>query len=191
MQLDNKKIAGFLLFIGSISGILGIITAEALYPGYSTSENYISDLGVGPSALVFNSSVFLLGVLVVCGAYFIQKALNSRFFSLLVIITGVGAIGVGVFTEDAGILHTIFSLITFLFGGLSAIASSKLEKSPLSYTSIVLGAMSLVALGLFAVGIYFGLGKGGMERLIAYPVLLWAAGCGQYPSSGGCHRHPD
>ncbi|MGD8565796.1 MAG: DUF998 domain-containing protein [Candidatus Bathyarchaeota archaeon] len=176
MRLDNKRVAGFLLFIGSVSCILGIITAEALYPGYSTSQNYISDLGVGPSAIVFNSVVFLLGVLVVCGAYFILKSFNSRFFTLLMVIAGVGAIGVGLFTEDSGILHTIFSLITFLFGGLSAIASSKLENPPFSYMSIVLGVMSLVALGLFALGIFVNLGKGGMERLIAYPILIWAVG---------------
>jgi len=41
-----------------------------------------------------------------------------------------------------------------------------------------LGAMSLVALVLFASGIYLGLGKGGMERMIAYPALLWMVGFG-------------
>jgi len=39
--------------------MVGMMMAEALYSGYSARDNYISDLGVGPSALVFNSSVFL------------------------------------------------------------------------------------------------------------------------------------
>ena len=109
MQYENRKIAGSLLFIGSVICVLGIIVAEALYPGYSTSDDYISDLGVGPSAAVFNSSVFLLGVLAVCAAYFIQKAFNFKLFSILAAITGIGAIGVGLFTEDAGVIHTVFS----------------------------------------------------------------------------------
>jgi len=178
MMCDNRKIAGLLLVVGGILCILGIIVAEALYPGYSTSENYISDLGVGPSALVFNSSVFLLGVLVVCSAYFIQKAFNFTLFSILVAIAGIGAIGVGLFTEDAGTIHAVFSLITFLFSGISAIVSYKPAKPPLSYLSVILGGMSLAALVLFASGFYLDLGKGGMERMIAYPALLWTISFG-------------
>jgi len=173
---SDSKIAGLLLGIGSVLCVLGIITAEALYPGYSTSENYISDLGVGPSALIFNSSVFLLGVLAVSGVYFIQKTFSFKLFSILAAIAGIGAMGVGLFPEDAGMIHTVFSLITFLFAGISAIASYKLEKPPLSYLSIILGTMSLAALVLFASGIYLGLEKGGMERMIAYPALLWMVG---------------
>lgn len=178
MRYDNRKIAGLLLVIGGVLCTLGMIVAEALYPGYSTSENYISDLGVGPSALVFNSSIFLLGVLAVCSAYFIQKTFNFKLFSILTAITGIGAIGVGLFTEDAGAIHAVFSLITFLFAGISAIVSYKLEKPPLSYLSVVLGTMSLVALVLFASGSYLDLGKGGMERMIVYPALLWTISFG-------------
>ncbi len=180
MMFTDRKIAGMLLSLGSILCVLGIIVSEALYPGYSTSKNYISDLGVGPSGLLFNSSVFLLGVLTLCSAYFIQKAFNSKLFSLLLAISAIGAIGVGLFTEDAGALHTVFSLIVFLFGGLSAIASIKLQKPPFSYLSVALGLTSLAALFLFASGIYFSLEKGGMERLIAYPALLFSVSFGGY-----------
>jgi hypothetical membrane protein len=180
MGYENKKVAGFLLLVGAVQFILGMIISEALYPGYSTSNNYISDLGVGPSALIFNSSVFLLGVLIAIGAYFVQRAFNSRLFSILLAITGIGAMGVGIFTEDFGVAHMVFSLITFLFAGISIIVSCKFERPPLSYLSILLGVMSLVSLVLFGSGIYFGLGKGGMERMIAYPVLLGAIGLGGY-----------
>jgi len=176
MKYNDRKVGGALLFIASVQCILGIITAEALYPSYSTSENYISDLGVGPSALLFNSSIILLGVLLVGGAYFIQRALGSRLFSILLTITGVGAMGVGFFPKNFGIIHGIASLIIFLFGGASAIASYKLQKPPLSYFSVLLGALSIGALVLFGSGTYLGLGKGGMERMIAYPTLLWGVG---------------
>jgi hypothetical membrane protein len=88
--------------------------------------------------------------------------------------------GVGLFTEDAGVIHGIFSLITFLFGGLSAILSCRLQKPPLSYLSVILGVFSLLSLVLFGSGVFLGLGKGGMERMIAYPALLWAVGFGGY-----------
>jgi len=180
MKYGDRNVAGALLFIAGVQCVLGIIMAEALHPGYSTSENYISDLGVGPSALIFNSSVFLLGAIEVIDAYFIQRAFGSRLFTVLLTLTGVGAMGVGLFPENLGIVHTIAALITFLFGGLAVIVSYKLMKTPLSYFSVLLGAVSLVALVLFGSGNYFGLGKGGMERMIAYPVLLWAAGFSTY-----------
>lgn len=180
MKHKSRKITGSLLVFGGVVCVLGIIIAEALYPGYSTSGNYISDLGVGQSSIIFNSSVFLLGFLTVVGAYFMYKAFNFMLFSLLVVIAGIGAMGVGLFTEDAGVIHTIFSLIVFLFAGLSAITSYKLQRPPLSYFSVILGTLSLVALVLFGSGVYLGLGKGGMERMIAYPELLWTISFGSY-----------
>jgi len=178
MKYENRKIAGSFLFIGAVLCVLGIIIAETFYPGYSTSGNYISDLGVGPSSLIFNSSVFLVGALTVGCAYFIQRAFDFRLFSLFAAIAGIGAMGVGLFTEDAGVVHVAFSFITFLFAGLSAIMSYKLQKPPFSHFSVILGVMVLSALVLFASSTFLGLGKGGMERMIAYPALLWAIGFG-------------
>jgi len=178
MKYDDRKVAGALLLVGSVQFLLVLVITEALYPGYSVSGNYISDLGVGTTSLLFNSSVFLLGVVAVAGVYFIQRAFGSKLFSMLLLLTGVGAMGVGLFPETVEGVHGVASLIAFLFGGLSTIMSYKLQKPPLSYASVLLGALSLVALALFGSGTYLGLGKGGMERMIAYPSLLWAVGFG-------------
>jgi hypothetical membrane protein len=46
MSLDNYlKIGGSVLFIGRSQFFLFLIIAEALYPGYSISEQFLSDLG--------------------------------------------------------------------------------------------------------------------------------------------------
>jgi len=183
MKCDNIKVAGTLLFVGSIQFLLCMIIAETLYPNYSASDNYISDLGVGTTSLIFNSSVFLLGVTALASAYFIQHAFNSKIVPVLLILTGIGAMGVGLFPETFPEIHSIASLITFTFGGLAAIMSHKLGKPPFSYFSVLLGAFSLVALALFITDIHLGLGKGGMERMIAYPTLLWAVSFSGYLSS--------
>jgi hypothetical membrane protein len=188
MAYSNSKVAGALVFIGVTQFVIGMIVSEALYPGYSTSRNYISDLGVGPSALIFNSSVFLMGLLVIIGAYFLQRAFRFELFTVMLVLTAVGAMGVGVFTENFGVLHMVVSLIAFLFSGLSAIVSvlcSRVHKFPLvkmpfSALSVIFGLMTLAALGLFGGGVYFGLGAGGMERMIAYPALMWGAAFGGY-----------
>ena len=180
MNYENEKMAGALFFVASVEFLLFMVIAESLYPGYSVSQNYISDLGVGSTALIFNSSVFLLGLLLVIGTYFIHRAFNFRLLTVFLILAGIGAMGVGLFPEDAGAIHAIAALITFLFGGLSAIVSYKLLKSPLSYFSVLLGVISLVALILFMTGNHLGLGPGGMERMVAYPTLLWGIGIGGY-----------
>jgi hypothetical membrane protein len=174
------KLAGVLLFVGGVQFIILMVCAEALYRGYSVSDNYISDLGAGTTALLFNSSVFLLGLFILAATYFIHRAFALKPFCVLLAIAGVGAAGVGLFPETAGIVHGIFSFIVFFFGGLSAISACRIQKPPFSYFSILLGLLTLIALGLFGAGSFLGLGKGGMERMIAYPALLWGVGFGGY-----------
>ncbi len=95
-------------------------------------------------------------------------------------LSGLGAISVGMFTETAGFLHVIVSFIAFFFAGLGAIAASKVVKEPFSYFSILMGIASITALVLYGTNIFLGLGPGGMERMIAYPVLLWSISFGGY-----------
>ncbi len=216
MTYDMKKVAGALLFFGCVQFLLLLTIAETLYPGYSVSNNAISDLGVCPeTASIFNPSVFLLGAIAVICAYFVQRVYNFKLFSVFIVLMGIGAMGVGLFPEcECGDLdpcelvdpcersdpcepvdssehdhinpiHIIAALIAFLFGGLSAIVSYKLLNPPFSFFSVLLGVLSLVAIVLLVSEIYLGLGFGGMERMIAYPVLLWGVGFGGYLMSSG------
>jgi len=187
MAYSSGKVAGALFFIAVTQFVLGLMVSEALYSGYSISDNYISDLGVGPSSMIFNSSVFLLGLLLIIGTYFLQRAFKAfEALKVLLVLTAIGAMGVGIFTEDFPAIHSVVSLIAFLFGGLSAIFSVicsyvhkfELVKMPFSAISVILGLMSLGALVLLVAGMDLGLGVGGMERMIVYPLLMWGAGFG-------------
>jgi hypothetical membrane protein len=194
MSHSRGKVAGTLFFIAVTQFIICFVVSEALYPGYSVSGNYVSDLGVGPSAVVFNSSVFLLGLLLLVGTYFLRHVSNFKTVNILLLLMAIGAMGVGVFTKDFRTVHGAVSSMAFFFAGLSAIASFKVLKKPLSLISIILGAMTLGALVLFSIGMitsgsltsdvaydsnfYLGLGPGGIERMIVYPALMWLAGFG-------------
>jgi hypothetical membrane protein len=196
MTYPKERVAGVLFFVAVTQFILGLAIAEALYPGYSVSENYVSDLGIGPSSIVFNSSVLVLGLLLVIGTYFLRHISDLKTVNMLLFLMAIGAMGVGVITKDFTLAHGAVSSMAFFFSGLSAIASAKVLKKPFSLTGIVLGAMTLGALGLFSIGLitsgsytsniaydsnfYLGLGPGGMERMIVYPALMWLAGFGGY-----------
>jgi hypothetical membrane protein len=180
MMYSNGKIAGVFFFIAASQFILGLIVAEALYSGYSISTNYISDLGVGPSSMVFNMSIFLVGLLTIIGAYFLQRAFNFKVVTILITIAALAAMGVGIFTEDSEPMHMLASFVVFLFSGLSAIFSYKLLKYPFNIIVIFLGLMSLFALIFYIGNLYLGLGVGGMERMIVYPILIWMIGFGGF-----------
>jgi hypothetical membrane protein len=180
MTFNNGKLAGLLLSLGSTVGFLGIIIAETLYPRYSTANNYISDLGIGPSAAVFNVALTLGGLLGLAGVYLLSQGVKSRLFIAFIGLSSLGSFLVGVFPEDMGLPHVFAALLAFLFGSASAILAYRFTNSPFRYLSAALGATSLGAFLLFGAGAYLGLGVGGMERMIAYPNLLWSIGFGAY-----------
>jgi hypothetical membrane protein len=180
MRYSNSKAAGILFFIAATQFFLGLLVAEALYPGYNISTNYISDLGIGPSAMVFNVSVFLLGLLLILGTYFLHRSLNVKILTILFVLTAIGAMGVGIFIETNQPMHTIVSLLAFLFGGLTAVYSYKLMKLPVSLINVILGMISLSALVLLITQQFLGLGPGGMERMVLYPILIWIIGYSGY-----------
>jgi hypothetical membrane protein len=180
MRFDDRTLAGLLFFIGGAQFIIGMVLAEGGLPAYSVSQNAISDLGVGSSAGLFNASVFLLGVLMVGGAFYFHRTHGKRWLTVLFFLSGAGAMGVGLFPETTGTPHGISALVAFLFGGVSTIATFIVIRGPLRWMSVLLGSVALVALALFAGGVYLGIGLGGMERMIAYPVLLWVTAFGGY-----------
>ncbi|MDP8023803.1 MAG: DUF998 domain-containing protein [Nitrososphaeria archaeon] len=169
-----SKYAGILAFLGTFQFIIMMIIAEAEYAGYSIRNNYISDLGVGSTAPIFNISIIIFGLFIAIASYMVYKGTNTKLFPSLMFIAGLGAFLVGVFPEYSPYhIHTIVSFITFFFGSLAVISSFRLQKSLMSYISIVVGLFSLVSLFLYIFGITLGIGFGGLERMIAYPVLLW------------------
>ena len=186
MQLSNQRIAGIILFVGAFGFILAMQIAEFIDGAeYNVSTNYISDLGTYctaansvnhcvnlPSHNLFDVSVILVGVAIILGAFFLYRAFRKIVFSSLLVLSGIGAMGVGFFPENYPVEHQIFSLVVFLFGGLAAIAAYQIEVKPFNYFSIFIGALTVTMLILFATGQYIGLGPGGLELLVLSLGLL-------------------
>lgn len=186
--------AGVLLLLAGFIAFMGTITAEALYPeGYSTAKNAISDLGATappdsvieePSATIFDTAMIVTGLLVLGAALCLERGFRRAAVAILTGLTGLGILGVGVFPGNYGNIHTIFALLIFSAGGLAAIVSRTVQNQPFSVVSTILGVISLGMLVLYMIlgdsGPLAGLGIGGIERWIAYPVLLWTMSFGGY-----------
>lgn len=184
------------MVLSGFIGFMGIITAEVLYPDYSTRQD-ISDLGSTrppdpiihePSATIFNSTMLLTGALVLVAAYFVYRAMDRRGFPFALAVFGLGAFGVGVFPGNVTPWHGLFALLTFVSGGITAVLSSRIVSRPFSIVCGLFGGISLLVLAsVFFYGLVIGgpsplefLGGGGIERWVVYPLILWVLAFGSY-----------
>ncbi|EMA26611.1 DUF998 domain-containing protein [Haloarcula marismortui] len=188
--------AGFSLTLAGFIGFMGIITAEVLYPNYSTRQD-ISDLRSTrppnpvihePSATIFNTTMLVTGAMVLLSAYFLYRTMDRRGFPLALAVFGFVAFGVGVFPGNATPWHGIFALLTFFSGDITVVLSSQVVSRPFSFLCGLFGGISLLVLvSVFVYGLLVGgpspvepLGPGGIERWVVYPIIIWLPAFGGY-----------
>lgn len=175
---DFGKIAGSIIAIAAIEIVLFVLIAQHLYPNYSLNNNYISDLGVGSTAIIFNSAIQLFGIILILGSYYLYKS-GRKYQALGFTITALGAIGVGTFPETTGSPHIISAFITFGSIAIIALCFGRVFKRPLSYYSVAAGLLGIVVLTISVMNmtgfsVNLGLGKGGVEEILFYNEILWA-----------------
>jgi hypothetical protein len=89
-KIPNQKVAGTILFAGTFSFIIALQVAEFLDgASYNVSSNEISDLGTYcnsanicvnlPSHNLFHIAVFLVGIAIVIGSYFLYRAFKKSY----------------------------------------------------------------------------------------------------------------
>jgi len=190
MDVPSLRRAGAILFVGVGQFAFFFALAEIYYPGYDVSTQTISDLGatcvgsvckfVQPSSDMFNVSIVLLGVALLLTGYFLWKGSGSKALTLFEGLAGIGCMGVGTFNESYGGAHAFFSALTFFSIGIQALLVFKVAKAPFYYFSAAAGVITLAATLLYGTDTYLGLGQGGMERMIVYPVLIGGLALGGY-----------
>ncbi len=175
-----KKALGAIAFIAAFQFLTAVLVAESVVPGYNNQINAISELGLGSTAALFNSSVILAGVLMAVAAYMAFKFYKKLYVGAAVFVCGAGIAAVGIFPMDMGLPHTLASNIAFFLGPLIAVGSFWFTKKPYSYLFAALGIVSILAAIPYSTGIALGIGEGLLERIIVYPFLLWAMAFGLY-----------
>lgn len=200
-RYNAEQTAGYLLFLGGAQFMLIMMLLEAVAPGYSMHDNAISDLGTIPeTALLFNISLVAIGVLNIVAGILLYKVLGDKITLAFFVLGGIGAVGAGLITLDSPLgMHGLFALLAFLFLNLEAIMIGlKLYGGP-KVISIIAGVVGLVFLAVMilvdsgTIDPSGSIGHGGVERMIAYPALIWMIMFGGYllaePSlKRGMHR---
>ena len=199
------KIAGVLALVAAAQWVLLVIVAETQYPNYVIQQHFLSDLGatcqrglvpiacviVSPSSLIWNSTLSLMGLLSLVSAILVYAALRKKGFSMLFGLWGLGALIAGGVPETLLSVHEAASTLAFVGGSMAAIVACRFLPSPLKYLSLVLGLLSFASLLvlIFEGPFYrwngiFGLGVGGIERMVVYPIIIWEIALGAFLMSG-------
>ena len=188
-RFNTTTLSGSFFLLGGVQWFLGMLAAESWYDGYSSRIDYVSDLGTGPTAFIYNLSVFVLGAFIVLGTFFLYKTNKGRVLSILLIICGIGAMGVGIFPANLQPMHSVFTLLAILFGSFAAVRSYAYQTKPMSIISVSLGLMSFILAMIFipylglpfgSTETFLGMAKGSMERWAIDPILAWIIAFGSY-----------
>lgn len=158
---------------------MALVVAEEVYPDYRITQT-ISDLGVGQSAPIFNTSLFLQGTLTLVAAYFLYLAYRRLLVPTFFALGGIGAMGAAIFPTNVNPAHLLISIFAFLIAGLTPFVTLKIQDPPLQYLSAGIGSFSFAVAILLSLNVTSGLSFGTWERMLAYPSLLWVVGFGGY-----------
>jgi hypothetical membrane protein len=196
----RRVIAGAVCWMLTVEYFVAQLIAQSAWKGYSMSQYDISALGVtccgdfvdpmtqhsmgyfcSPLHSVMNGGFILLGLLIIAGIILTWSAWPRRRLATIglvfVGIGGVGEIFAGFGPSDVNVaLHATGALLHWIGEGLGIIllgfALWKANRS-LSVLSLVCGFVSFFGFFLYGNHQYFGLGRGGMQRVLAYPLTLW------------------
>jgi hypothetical membrane protein len=199
---DRYPLIGPMIWILSIQYfITQFLVAHAWAIHYSLRLNAISDLGnsacgiyaaryvCSPLHGFMNASFIMLGLTMAAGSLLIYQEFKESTASLvgfsLLAIAGFGTVLVGLFPENSNIaLHALGAAMPFLLGNIGLLILGIVLPLPksLRFITILFGVVSLLAFFLLVSRQYFGLGFGGIERIVAYPQTLWLILFGFYIS---------
>lgn len=205
---DRFPLVGPLFWAVSVQYFVTMLVVALDWPtGYSALQNTISDLGntscgtyggryvCSPLHVWMNASFIVLGVTMVAGAVLIyqefRKSRGSAWGFGAMAAAGVGTILVGIFAENTNSsLHEFGSMLPFVIGNVGLVVLGKTLDIPRRFRqyTIASGVVSLAALVLFVSGMYLGLGRGGMERVVAFPQTIWLIVFGLYMSRSHVRR---
>ena len=144
-DLTVSKKAGLVLLIAGLIQVFGMQLAEYVFPGYSISQNYISDLGANniTSALLFNVTLFILGIGVICASIWLLKINVDKIFCGLLIFAGIGCVIVSIFNlKTIGSVHYLGAFMAFVLSAFAAIRAryTVLRGNRLGDITMVLGS---------------------------------------------------
>ncbi|MFB0562087.1 MAG: hypothetical protein ACETWM_12860 [Candidatus Lokiarchaeia archaeon] len=154
--------------------LLPIRLTPVINTGYSGWYMFVSELGIGPSAFIFNVGLIISGILVLplfpCLLWLLKQSIKAKIGIVMGMITYISLIGVGLAPTVLSPLHVLFGAFFFLFGGIAIVllSYSMLQGTFFSKAIAVYGFFVAV---VDLIGIIFG--GTVLEWIIYSAMVLW------------------
>jgi hypothetical membrane protein len=201
---NDARNAGVLFTFGGLLFLILNTASESLYPNFSMLNNAMSDMAALGTRTTGIEETAIFGVAVswILGAYYLFRSTGKKGLMVVNMLPGIGFLLAGVSPENFNlVIHSLGALVAFPFGAVAVFLSYKVIRSEFRYFSLALGVLSVCAtlvtfLGQRIVGpcgtcvgqtpgyvqslTQLGLGLGGWESMIVYPLLIWLIGFGSY-----------
>ncbi len=191
MITKNQRGLKFYAICGIIAPIIFwvmVIIESILRPGYSQYYNFVSDLGVGPLAIIQNINFIIFGILTIILAIGLRKGLpiqQSRSLNIgvwFVILFALGVLLAGIFPESylSANPHNYISATAFVaiiaaqllfWQGLKN-EDSNIWSRYATY-SLISGLLSLILVILLKVAIFYGFYPGLSQRAFLLVSWIW------------------
>lgn len=161
------KYYSLLCIIAGVFPLAVIAVLSILDNNFFIFKDYISKLGIGEYAVLFNSTLVTAAILVVPFVFYVYKRYN--YLIILFLATAASLAAVGLFPSSSG-LHGHVSATFFLLAFASIMASgAKMRRKKSRWTSITLGIAGFIGLAFF---------NPFVETLLVYAVGFWVIGVG-------------
>jgi hypothetical membrane protein len=201
----HPSIGPAIFTVAALYFVIQIIVAWVFVPSYSVVSNSISDLGETSCGSYGSPSIcsprwwlmdyvgfLVLGLVMVIGSALLYHEFTERvprerraamFGFGLMALGGLGSILVGFFPENENpTMHVVGAFLAIAIGNVAILLLGAVLTLPESMrrSMLMFSSLALAALLCFASHRYFGIGRGTMERLAAYPVTIWLITFGLY-----------
>jgi hypothetical membrane protein len=199
VQPGRQVIAGAICWVLTLEYFVAQLIAQVKWPTYSISRYDVSALGIttcgsfddpttgesiyacSPWHAAMNVGFVALGVLIILGVVLLRQIWPRRRLTtvalVLIALSGLGEIFAGLAPGNVNlVLHSTGALLHWICGSLGLIllgwAVWRTHRLLASLT-LLCGVICLVGFFLYGNQTYLGLGRGGMERVVAYPLTIW------------------
>lgn len=175
--MRRREVAGILLFVAIAQFAFLANISQVLYEGYSLEDTLLSDLGVWdqPSALLFNASLVIFGVLGMAIGAVLWPDRKLNFIPLLFVLCGIGMLIMAAFPISIEWAHDVGAFLSFVLMTLVALCCYWTFQGPFRHLSLATGIIGFITMVLYKAEVHLGLGAAGSERMIIYPLFLWMA----------------
>lgn len=158
-----------LCMVAGLMPLVVITALSSLTSGFVLFRDYISALGVGEYATVFNGSLIVAAVLVI--PFVIYTYERYSYLIILFLATAASLAGVGLYPANSSLHQTIAAVFFLLAFTTIIVAGMRMRRRTSRSVSIALGIIGLAGLTFFSPF---------AETLLVYAIGLWVTGVGLF-----------